>query len=249
LVHVVPFGLNVALAPYSILAAPVLWLGRLPSRKWVFRTALFWLCLLACALVLLKLQHDLYPDTNFFHKKILVDYATNYSDAATGFEHRLRRWARLIPHLVAFDVVAPVPLFTGKPDRITTFMWDGGVHKVALYSAFGWVVAAIWIVVFAIASFSNLRSLFRGDAERLGVRLLSMGWLFGVFWLFTRFGDDFLLYSELWAAHVVLWVFLGLEEYATTRYGRALEWGSLAFVVTLAANNFAFVSRMLEFYR
>jgi hypothetical protein len=225
----------------------VLWIGRLPFRKWLANTALFVTLVCAVALGLLKVQHDRYPDTNFFHRSYFEGYLV-YSEKPQDFARYVHRWIRLVPHVFSFDVVAPVSLFTGNPDKITTFMWEQR-DRVAGYSPLGGTVACVWALSFVVALVGNVRGAFRGDRTRLGLRLLCSGWIVGVFALFTFFGDDLMLYSELWVGHIVLFVAVGLAEFVRDEHMRFWKAGGVLFLTLLAWNNARFVLEMLSRYQ
>ena len=97
--------------------------------------------------------------------------------------------------------------------------------------------------------FFNARGAFRGDRTRLGLRLLCAGWMVGVFGLFTFFGDDLMLYSELLVGHVVLFVAVGLAEFVRDEHLRFWKAGGVLFLTLLAWNNARFVVEMLARYQ
>lgn len=243
------FGLNVALAPHALLMPPVLWLGRMPLRRWLGRTLLFVVGTACLAVVFAKLQELVYPGTGFFFKKdALADYGPWWSVPNTRAA-ALHRAARVVPHFFAFDVVAPVPLYSEDSKRMTSFMLEAK-DLVARYDGFGGVVAGVWIASLLVATFYNVRGLFRGDrAVRARVVLLG-GWLLGTFGLFMVFGDDVLLYSPMWTLHFIVWIVLGLSTFASANADRErwARFAAFAFVLALAANNAVFVSRMLAKY-
>jgi hypothetical protein len=121
---------------------------------------------------------------------------------------------------------------------------------IAQYDAFGATLAAAWIGLLLVATMSNLRALFRGDAALRARIVLLLGWLFGAFGLFMVFGDDLMLYSSFWTFHWVAWVVVGLVPLVTGGERRE-RWGrpsAIAFAAALAVCNAVFVTRMLARY-
>ena len=141
------------------------------------------------------------------------------------------------------------PLFTGPPEKMTTFMWEAK-QSVAHYEGFGAAVAYLWCTLAVTATACNVVVFFRRGAPGRAPRLFLLGWLTGTFGLFMVFGDDLFLYSPLWTFHWVAWVILGLgvlvPDGGTLK--RWVRFGAYAFAFALVANNAAFVHRMLESY-
>jgi hypothetical protein len=243
------FGVNSALAPHALLMPPVLWLGRMRFVRWLRTVVIFVLVATFVAVVLAKLQDLVYPGVGFFFQRNpAAEYKPWWSmpETRAAISHRA---LRLVPHFFAFSVVAPTPLYSGDVTKMTTFMLDND-DLVAHYDAFGGTVAATWLALSLLATVSNLRSLFRGDAALRARIVLLLGWLFGAFGLFMIFGDDLMLYSPVWTFHWVAWVVVGLAPLVSggglgERWGRAL---AVAFAGALVVGNAAFVTRMLARY-
>lgn len=161
----------------------------------------------------------------------------------------IHRTLRLVPHLFAFNVVAPTPLYSDDASKMITFMLESK-GLVAHYDAFGATLAATWIGLSLVATVSNLHSLLRGGAALRSRIVLLLGWLFGAFGLFMLFGDDLMLYSPLWTFHWIAWVVVGLAP-TVTGGGRRERWArqcAFVFAAALAVGNALFVTRMLARY-
>jgi hypothetical protein len=251
LAHAFAYGMNAALLPHALLAAPMLWAGREPVRRWLSRCLLFWACTAFVVVLLFALQRRYYPGINLLAEHGYDAYA-DYLGPSTW--HALRhRATRLVPHLLWFCVVAPVPLLTDAPDRISTFMWEQK-QQIASYSGLGTLATASWTALLLTAC----ASLCTGPALRSTVRnfiLLTIGWYVGVFALFSVFGDDLLLYSFLWTSHLIVFVALGIERAAdrvarcsnTTIRGLCVSAGPL-FLLLLIANQLDFIRRLISHY-
>jgi hypothetical protein len=203
----VPFGLNVTLAPYSLFCPPLLWLFRLRFGRWLRTTVAFLLGVSALAFVALLLQHYLYPDTNFFNRNAYHGYYDAYvhtPKTAKGFAIRMHE---LSENFFAFCMVAPRPVLLPGPARQSSFVFD----KASTYSNIGWIVAIAWGIVVLAATTANVLTFRRQNARRRALLALSAGWLAGTFGLFTFYGVELMLPSEYWVAHLVLWVGLGVD--------------------------------------
>ena len=240
-------ALNIALLPHALFAAIVIWTQRSTFWQWCVRSARYWVCFAALAATTFYLQHRLYPEMNPLDPGTRAAYE-GYSEIPKTADALSKRGKRLLAHMVAFNIVAPRPLLR-EPSKITTFMWEES-EAMPAYSLLGKSVVAAWLVAFAFASYSNVRRLLQVRPEVRAVTILCGGWLFGVALLFLCFGDDLLLYSECWMAHVALWVALGLGAERQWILARR-AWPVLAaiFVLLLAINNAQFVRNMLHHYQ
>jgi hypothetical protein len=243
------FGMNAAVAPHAVLMPPVLWLGRMRFLRWLRNVVLFLLVVAAVAVALAKLQDLVYPGVGFFFQRNTAAEYGGWWAVPNTRAAVIHRSLRLVPHFFAFNVVAPTPLYSDDASKMTTFMLESK-GLIAHYDAFGATLAATWIGLSLVATVSNLRSLFRGDAALRARIVLLLGWLFGAFGLFMLFGDDLMLYSPLWTFHWIAWVAVGLAPIVTGS-GQRERWArpcAFAFAAALALGNALFVTRMLARY-
>ncbi|HEX3595997.1 MAG TPA: hypothetical protein VHU80_12885 [Polyangiaceae bacterium] len=247
LVQVTAFGTNAALAPHSLLCAPVLWFPRLRFGRWLRTTLIFVVLLAVTILVLARLQELFYPGTGYFFQRNGAEAYSRWASLPKTKEQILHRGAELASHFFAFCVVAPRPLLTEPPDSITTFMWEQK-RLIAHYDVLGAIVASAWCLLLLAATAANVRAFFLGDATTRARILFFAGWLFGTFGLFAYFGDDLLLYSTLWTFHLVAWVVLGLTALGPPLERRAgwFKIAAFSFVALLVLNNGVFVHRMIS---
>jgi len=240
-------ALNIALLPHALFAAIAVWSQRSTFGQFLLRAARYWACFLALAAAAFYLQHRVYPEMNPLDTHMRAGYES-YSEIPKTAHAISRRGRRLLAHMVAFDVVAPKP-FLRQPRKITTFMWEEN-ESMPAYSLLGKAVIAAWLVAFAFATYSNVRRLLDVRPDVRATIILCGGWLFGVSLFFLCFGDDLLLFSECWMAHMVLWVAVGLGAERNWNPARRV-WPVLIslFVLSLALNNAEFVRAMLRHYQ
>ena len=246
-VQVTAFGVNASLLPHTFFCAPVLWIPGHTRLQWTRKTLLFLASAILLTLALVKLQELLYPGAGFFFQKTVTHEYRHYWSVPRTWGAVVARWRWLIPHFFAFAIVAPEPLFTRPPDNFITFML---VKKnlISHYDPYGTAIAYVWCALGLVATASNARQFVRGDAAARARIILFAGWLFGMFLLFTIFGDDIFLYSSLWTFHLVAWVVLGLVPLVRTTSRRSAHAIAFAFVCALTLTNVLFVHRMLQHY-
>jgi len=251
LAHVFAYGMNGALLPHALLAAPVLWAGREPFRRWSWRCVAFWACTALAVALLFALQRRHYPGINLFAERGYLAYE-GYVGPGTwpALRHRAER---LLPHLFWFCVVAPVPLLTDAPDLISTFMWEQK-QRIASYRGPGAVAVSLWTVLL-LGACANLRPWGALPPAHRSFVVLTAGWYVGVCALFSVFGDDLLLYSFLWTSHLVVFVALGVERAAdrVARDGsrgipRRWRCAGRLLLLVLVANQLDFVRRLVGHY-
>jgi hypothetical protein len=240
-----PFALNLTLAPYSLLCAPVVWLGRLRLARWARVTLVFLVVTVALGFGALLLQHLRYPETNFFNKDAYQGYYVDYVHVPKTAEWFRNRVHELVVSFAAFAVVAPRPFLIPGHDRTTTFEWD----TLSTYSPLGWVVAIAWCALLLAATFANLRWLPRATRERRALLALCAGWMAGAFGLFFVFGHLMMLHAAFWTAHLVLWVGLGLDTLVkNVRLHRHARPIAIALVVLFALGQAQFVMTLVRNY-
>jgi hypothetical protein len=241
---VLTFGANGALLAHALLAAPVLWSGRSSMGPWLRRVGLFLLAFVALGLALMLLQRLLFPSVTLLGTGGYTAYEGFLQIPKTSAA-LLYRWERLLPHLLAFCVVAPSPMCTSPPHRIVTFMWEQE-KRIATYDPLAMIVVALWLALGVLALGAQLRALVRGPTLQRNLALLVLGWFLGVLGFFTVFGDDLLLFSFFWELHLVVFVITGLGAFPPgSRRTAALT----LFLVLLAFNQLRFLGQVLGHVR
>jgi len=206
-VALLPFAINLTLLPYTLLCAPVLWLGRMKLRRWAPAVLGFWVAVLVFGGAALLYQHVHYAETNFFSWSRFSAY--DYYIRKPVFKDRL---LELGIHFFGFSVLAGKPMvYEGDASREAGFV----SNEYSTYSTVGWIAVALWALVWLSATYGNLRTLFRISRERRALLTLCAGWLVGTFGLFLFYGWELFLPSEYWTAFLLLWVGLGLHALMT----------------------------------
>ncbi|MGC4088153.1 MAG: hypothetical protein QM756_09680 [Polyangiaceae bacterium] len=245
LAAVLPFGINIVLASYSLLALPVLFAARTSARQWLRRVATFVPLVVLLTISGLALQRHFYPDTNIVNRGGFSGYESWYSkDENAAFLSQRRRLVAL--HFGAYSVVAPAPRLA--PEKISTFMWFPNEAPPA-YSRIGRVALGLWLAGLALACATLVRRFRTFGRETLSVLVLVAGWLAGTAVFFVRFGDDLTLYSEFWVGHVLLAFAILIGEALRPRERQTRWLVVLAlFAATLGVNNALFVGKLVRNY-
>ena len=240
------FGVIVVLAPYALLAPLLAWSQRLSFARFFARVGSYWATLGLLAALAFYAQQRLYPHVNPFDTSSQHAY-DGYIEIPKSVRALSQRGRRLLAHVFLYNVIAPKPILH-EPRDLTTFMWNEG-EPAPRFARVGVPLAFVWIGAVLVASYRNIRRLLVLGRDTRAVVLLSGGWLVGTSGVFLCFGDDLLLFSTIWTAHLLLWVAIGLaaDVHWTPKRCKWLLCAGV-FVALLAANNANFVRLMLRNY-